>query len=115
MIWDGVRCDYGRRCDPFVKLFINDTLQFVTPTRTNECCFDLGITNTTEKIFKSSLVKIEVWDADDGNHIEKLIFRTEGNIESFLTVGRSRVELLGTENIIDTISFWQDEYEYGIE
>lgn len=72
------------------------------------------ITYQSEKVPKTSNIKLEIWV----NYInifwtnEKLIFQSKGDIESFLTQPFRKDNQTSTViNTIETISFWRDEYE----
>lgn len=112
--WDGYKCDFAvyNPCDPFVQLFIDGEMLFDTPVRLDNCCYNVDMTYTSNKISKRSWIKIEVRDADYGS--PDLVLRTEGDVDSFLRRGHRSVELKYNKlksNFIQTISFWQDEYE----
>lgn len=86
-----------------------------TQTEKNKISYDVDKTFSTGKIKKSSIIKIEVWasktDKNDDN--DKLILRTEGDIDSFLEEPlRTGTQFNNGLNRIETMSFWQDEYEY---
>lgn len=116
--WGYYDCD----CDPFIKFFLDGNDKFTTRTQgTNE--FNVDYEYTTPKINKTSVIRIEMWDY---NRIipNYLIFITKGNVDSFLRDGH-RKEVYEHHNIltrnfwtttyenyIDTVSFWQDEYDY---
>lgn len=83
---DGGWCDVPKNnpCDPYVKIYINDTLVDQTATVDNTYVFDADHQFISAKIEKSSaIIKIEVWD-DDGDYEHDLVLRTEATIEDFI-------------------------------
>lgn len=115
---DGSRCDTGGGlCDPYIKLFLNGKNVLQTLSTEDRCCFNPNVIYTSDKISKSSRIKIELWDDDSGflGSADDLILRTEGNIDSFLRNGVRegavvRDLFVSYTNSIVTISFWKDEY-----
>lgn len=94
-------------------LFVNDEEVLRTETVKSKESYDVDKTFTTARIPETAPIKIEIWNSktDDANK-DKLILRTKGNIESFL----KQPLRVGTKfekkfNRIETLSFWQDEYE----
>lgn len=105
-------------CNPFIKLFVNGELIKESPTRADKTLHDVDITYETPKISINSTIKLEVWDAGSMFWSSpKLMFSTEGDVESFLTdpVRKSangahmEAQLLDEVNSIETMSFWLDE------
>lgn len=113
---DGSSCDVAASslCDPYVKLEINDEKVIETKPQENICCFDVNATYQTIKIPKTSTIKIEVWDDDSGffGSADDLVQSAEGSIDSFIkTPIRDGAVFSTQQNLIETISFWQDELE----
>lgn len=111
---DGSSCDVSATsvCDPYVKLFINDEKVLETTAQENICCFNVNATYQSIKIPKKLTIKIEVWDDDSGffGSADDLIQSTEGSIDSFMkTTLRDGAVFSTQQNLIETISFWQDE------
>lgn len=103
--------------NPFIKLFVNDELVKESPKRTDKTLHDVDITYETAKIPKNSTIKLEIWDANGSAFwsSEKLLFSTDGDIDSFLNEpvrkGAIEVHNLDDVNSIETMSFWLDEYK----
>lgn len=104
------------QCDPYVKLFVNGEKVFESPKKTETIYANDDITIETEKIPKASIIKLELWSSDRifwSN--DKLIFSSEGDIQSFLTQpfrkdAQNSTDIYSIETI-ETISFWRDEYQ----
>lgn len=93
---------------------MNGKQVLVSQMKTEEVDTIDDITYQSEKVPKTSNIKLEIWV----NYInifwtnEKLIFQSEGDIESFLTQPFRKDNQTSTViNTIETISFWRDEYE----
>lgn len=113
---DGSDCDvsFTSLCDPYLKLFINGEKVIQTDAIQNIGYFDANTMYQSIKIPKSSTIKIEVWDDDSGffGTADDLILRTEGTIDSFMKSSIRYGAVFSTRrNSIETISFWQDEFE----
>lgn len=97
-----------------MKLFINNETVIETKPRENECCLDANVTYQSIKIPKKSTVKIEIWDDDSGffGSSDDLVQSTEGSIDSFMkTPIRTGATFSTNQNLIETIVFWQDEFQ----
>ncbi|XP_037037364.1 uncharacterized protein LOC119075076 [Bradysia coprophila] len=112
-------CEHFSPCDPFIRLTIGGNL-FETQSKTDTYTFDVDVVYTSPKISKQSMMKVELYD-DDGDDNPELILRAEGNIDSFLRRGFRSFPVVHTttsgrniqlSNFVDTVSFWQDEYDY---
>lgn len=119
------RCEFGSSCDPFIRLSFDGKPIFETPSQTNTETYEVNVTYTSPKISKNTLIKMELLDADYGNDHE-LVLESERPIDSFLRDGYissdpfevavgSGWRVMTTKNFIDTIFFWQDEYDYTNE
>lgn len=112
---DGNSCKlfgfYG--CNPYVKLFVNGAEKLRTPTAQHKYVFNADVTFTTSKIPKNSTIMIQIWDASAAFwEKDALILNTEGDIDSFLNEPlREGVIIKDNRNAIETVPFWQDEYE----
>lgn len=115
-------CEWGSSCDPFIRLSFDGNEIFSTPPQTNTETYEVGVTYTSPKISKKTLIKMELLDADP-NGGRELVLESERNVDSFLRDGYISSDLFRvsvgsgwrtmlTTNFIDTISFWQDEYNY---
>lgn len=87
-----------------------------TPKKKNAFVYDIDTTFTTEKIPKSSTIRIEVWHSkskkDKASEKDKLILSFEDGVNSFLRRSvRKGAIIHGAENEIDATAFWQDELE----
>lgn len=102
-------------CNPFIKLFINDELVKQSPKRSYKALHDADITYETAKIAKNSTIKLEIWNGGSFWTRERMIFTTDGDIDSFLKqpirIGIGEVQTLDNVNSIETMSFWLDEYK----
>lgn len=99
--------------NPFVKLFVNGKQVKESPKRKDKILHDVDITFETAKIPKNSIIKLEIWDAANVLWIwDKLIFTTEGDIESFLNEPY-RISFREYDDIhsLETMSFWLNEYK----
>lgn len=107
---DGSDCDVSGQCDPYVKLFINNEKVNQTKVWENTCCFNANAWYQSIKIPKKSTLKIEIWDDDSGffGTADDLILQTQGSIDSFL---KTSIHLSARKNVMETITFWQDEFE----
>ena len=100
-------------CNPVIKMFVNGEMVKETPKRKDKSLHDVDVTFETAKISKNSTIKLELWDAGSGFLAsKKLIFSTEGSVESFLNQP-FRDNDINTNKIdaIETMSFWRDEYK----
>lgn len=98
---------------PYLKLFVNGEQAMETQIETDRIVTIDDITHQTGKIPKTSIIKLEIWSND---HMfwtnDKLLFQSEGDVESFLTQPfRTDNQTLPESNTVDTVSFWRDEYE----
>lgn len=87
-----------------------------TPTEKNKYSYVVDKTYTSGRIPKTATIKIEVWNSKteklSASRREKLIQRSEGDIDSYLDHPlRIGAQIEGSANRIETMSFWQDEYE----
>lgn len=104
-------------CNPFIKLFVNGELVKESPKRADKTLHDVDITYETAKISWNSTIKLEVWDVGSMPWSSpKMIFSTEGDVESFLTgpvrkSANSEAHSLDDVNSIETMSFWLDEFK----
>ena len=103
-------------CNSYIRLYVNDELVLQTPKKNNVYVYDADTTFTTAKIPKTSTIKIEIVRSKskkNGNSSkDKLILSSMGEIRSFLEHPlRTGAKINGGTNRIETISFWQDEYE----
>lgn len=78
--------------------------------------YDVDKTFTTTRILKNSTISIEIWstksDKIEFAKGDDLILRTEGDVDSFLKHPlRIGTHFDDGDNQIETMSFWQDEYE----
>lgn len=116
------RCEWGTACDPFIKLSIDGRPMWQSESQTNDELYEVGFTYLSPKISKNASIKMELLDADYDNNPE-LVLRAEGNVDSFVRNGYYEEIVAGirvgsgfrtrkTSNFIDTVSFWQDEYNY---
>ena len=114
-------CDATSKCDPYVKLFIDDKVILETPPKDETEHFNVDFQYVSEKIKKSSTITIEIWDKD-GTIIfdnDQLILKRMDNINSFLNEPFCGGEFFSSkeftnfmyQNSINTYSFWEDEYE----
>lgn len=111
---DGTLCKIGRKrkCDSYVRLFINDKEVLKTVKKKNRDNYNPYVTFTTERIAKNATVRIEVWDISYAFwESDAIIQKTEGNVESFLNkpirYGAQCHE--NKQNSLETMSFWRDE------
>lgn len=87
-----------------------------SPKRKDKILHDVDITFETAKIPVNSTIKVEIWDAGSILWIwdnYKLIFSTEGDIESFLNEPYRIGTIREFEDLhsLETMSFWLDEYK----
>lgn len=87
-----------------------------TPTEKDKFSYIVDKTITTGKIPRTSTIKIEVWNSKTekltASTRKKLIQRSEDDIDSYLKHPlRIGAQIEGSANRIETMSFWQDEYE----
>lgn len=110
---DGTYCKFTKKkCDAYVKLFINDKEMVKTTKRKNRDSHNPHVTFTTEKIPKNSIIRIETWDASTGFwETISLIQKTEGTIDDFLNEPlRKGVKCVDNKhNSLETMVFWRDE------
>lgn len=116
---DGNACDsFGGLCDPFVKFFVNDQLIYKSSSRQDTISYDVNYHYTSELIPKTSTIRIDIWDDDSGflGSEADLVLRTVGDVTSFVenpfrggTTCTKRSP--SGQNSINTIVFWEDEYE----
>lgn len=100
-------------CDPYLVLYINNEQVMKTAKKTQTFFYDVNSIFTSAKIPKTSIVKLEIWDASSrfwGR--DALILSTVGNIDSFLNEPlRKGVYISGDVNSIETMSFWLNDYK----
>ena len=105
-------------CDPYVKLFIDGKLIHETSPKNDKITYNSDYQYVSEKIKKSSEIKIQVWDED--GETDELILESIGDVNSFLNEpfrGGDSFEIdynhnkITQQNSINTYSFWEDEYE----
>lgn len=110
---DGSACkfDYIQGCDPFLKIFVNNKLKFESIKLRKKFLYDPKLTFTTARIWRNSTIKVELWDARRGFwDYDALIFQTDGDIDSFLHEPHRQSDNIYNKNVIEAISFWQDEF-----
>ena len=120
---DGRECDTSLTtsvCDPYVKLFIDGKWIHDTSSEDDITTYNVDYQYVSEKIKKSSEIKIQIWDKDWTTlwGSDELIFETIGDVNSFLNepyrggqLFESINSFLTIQNSINTYSFWEDEYE----
>lgn len=112
---NGAACDtFGGYCDPFVKFFVNDQLIYKSSSRADTPSFDVDYHYTSDRIPKTSTIRIEIWDDDSGffGSESDLVLRTEGDVISFVNNPfRGGATSPSGQNSINTFVFWEDEYE----
>lgn len=92
-------------------MFVDGEQVMKTHTEKDEYTYDVDKAFTTGKIKKTSTIKIEVW-RPKAHGDDKLILRSEGDVESFLKEPlRKGTHFDMGDNGIETISFWEDDYE----
>lgn len=113
---DGTRCDddITVKCDPYIKLFIDDKLILQTERKDETSVYDVNVIyESKQPIPKTTTIKIEVWDYDSFlNGADDLVQDTEGNIESFLIEPVRegiRSNTTGFVNLIESFVIWKDE------
>lgn len=110
---DGTSCKFTKKkCDSYVKLFINDKEMVKSVKRKNLDSHNPQVTFTSERIAKNSIIRIETWDASTGFWEQNsLIQKTEGNIEDFLNEPlRNGIKCADNKhNSLETMAFWRDE------
>lgn len=83
-----------------------------TNTEKNKISYDVDKIFTSAKIPKTATIKIEIWNSKSNAKEDKLILSSEGDVNSFLEQPlRTGAHFDQGDNRIETISFWQDEYE----
>lgn len=99
-------------CNSYIRLFINEEEVMKTEMEKGKTSYNVDKTFTSTRIPKTSTIKIEIWRSKSlAHHHEKIILRTEGNVESFLKQPiRSGAHFEHGDNRIETMSFWQDDY-----
>lgn len=68
---NGGNCDWGltslnAECDVYIKILINNQLDFQTTKDANKAHGTFTLNYKTPKISKKSLIRIEMWDDDSG-------------------------------------------------
>lgn len=117
--------DSSDECDTYVKFILNNATVNRSETHERTAIHDVNYRYVSDKIPKTSTIKIQVYD-DDSVRIftfankfieDDLLLETEGTIDSFLknpfrSGAIMKKTQLNGQNSINTYVFWEDEYEY---
>lgn len=102
----------GSDCDPFVKVLINGNSILTTKTRENTETFNVDESVTSEKVKKTDMLALEIWDDNgaEGNPIRIAIWNE--TIDTFINTPKhcSKYENRNEyQNCITVNVIWQDE------
>lgn len=120
---NGGQCDYSfiqikERCDVYIKIFVNDKLDYETKKHENQARGSFTFDYKSPKINKKSArIRIEMYDDDSGflGSGDDLLMNKTLTIDELTKQKRPRI-LAGTKNSNDNSieierSAWKDEYQ----
>lgn len=106
-------CDDTSLCDLYIKLFINDVVVSETKSVDNESTVYPQFTYISGEIEKTAKITVELRD-DDGSTTE-LIYKAEGNIQSFIDnpirTPSDKWTINKKATIIETSTTWLEHFE----
>lgn len=83
---DHPRCDSVSRCDPYVKIFVNDKKVHETTRKVNDHVAVFMETYVTEQIDHADKIRLEVWDSDNFlNGVDDHLLSTEISADNYET------------------------------
>lgn len=119
---DGKQCDYAlvqrkENCDVYIKIFINDKLDYETPKHVDQNHGTYTFNYRSPRISKKTPIRFEMWDDDSGflgSNDDLLLSKTltvEELIKQRPTVTLTAPTIYNNYNRIEIVgTVWKDEY-----
>lgn len=120
---EGKQCDYGiiqrkENCDVYIKIFIDDELDYETPKHVDQQRGTFTFNYRTPRINKKTPIRFEMWDDDSGflgTKDDLLLSKTltvEELIKQKSIVTLTAPTTYNKENRIEIVgSVWKDEHQ----